>query len=226
MKIDLHCHSAFSNHDFWGSEAFGTPEQIVKKALAEGFGGIAITDHDSMKGSLVGMNYARKIRNFVFVPGMEVSSAGGHVLALGIKEIVPPRLSVAETIERVHGLGGIAIAVHPYTGWPRKASLRDLVRENRFDAIEVLNGGVRVSANRKAYRVAKELGVPYVAGSDAHHWKDIGLIYNIMECGSSVDSVLDAIRKGRVLVKGRPFGLYSRMRLVTKKIIRSLAVRI
>lgn len=226
MKIDLHCHSSFSKHDFWGSEAYGTPEQIVKKAMAEGFGGIAITDHDSVRGALEGLKYARKIRGFVLVPGTEISSSGGHMLALGIKEDVPPRLGVAETIERIHDLGGIAVAAHPYSGWPRKSSLGDQVMTNSFDAIEVLNGGLRVSANRRAYRAALELGTPCVAGSDSHHWKDIGLIYNIMECGSSVDSVLDAIRKGNVLVRGRPFGLYSRMRLVTKKIFHSLEKRV
>ena len=131
-----------------------------------------------------------------------------------------------ETIDRIHELGGIAIAAHPYAGWPRIASLKDAILNYRFDAIEVLNGGTRVNANRKAYKAAKELNIPVVAGSDSHHWKDIGLIYNIIYCEPTIDSALKAIGKGKVVVKGRPFGLYSKMRLVTRKLIRSVSSRI
>lgn len=225
VKIDLHTHSVYSKHTIWGNEAFGTPEQMIRKAILEGFNGLAITDHNSVKGALVGLKHASG-KNFVLVPGSEVGSAEGHIVALGIKEDVPAKLPVKETIERIHDLGGIAVAAHPYAGWPRMSSLRDAIRSHRFDAIEVLNGGTHVGPNRKAYRVAKELSLPMTAGSDSHYWKDLGLIYNVIECNPSVDSILEAIRKGKVLPCGRPFGLYSRMRLGTKKVIRSFSSRI
>jgi len=226
IKIDLHCHSIYSQHPLWGNEAFGTPRQMIKKAVAEGFNGLAITDHDSVKGTLEGIKCARNFKDFLLVPGTEVSSAGGHILAIGIKECVPKNLSVPETIDKIHDLGGMAIAAHPYAGFPRFSSLKDAAKKYRFDAIEVINGGAHVSQNRKAYRVAKELDLPYTAGSDSHYWKDLGLIYNIIESSLSVPSLLNAIKKKKIIVRGRPLGLYSRMRLGTKKVIRSLSSRI
>lgn len=225
MKIDLHCHSVYSKHTIWGNEAFGRPDQMIDMAIQNGLNGLAITDHNSVRGSLEGLKYAKK-KDFLLIPGTEVSSLGGHIVALGVKEDITRKLPIPDTIKRIHDLGGIAIAAHPYAGWPRTASLKDSIRKYRFDAIEVLNGGTSVSKNRKAYSVAKELGVPMTAGSDSHYWRDIGLIYNIIDCNSSADSIFRAIKKGKVIVKGRPFGFYSQTRLATKKVLRSITSRI
>ncbi len=226
MKIDFHSHSVYSKHTIWGNEAFGRPDQMIDMAISKGLNGLAITDHNSVRGSLEGLRHAKKIKNFLLIPGTEVSSREGHIVALGVKEDISRKLTVPETIDRVHDLGGLAIAAHPYAGWPRTASLGDAIRKYKFDAIEVLNGGTRVNANRKAYRVAKEMGVPMTAGSDSHYWKDLGLIYNLVDCGPSVDSVLRAIRKGKVLPQGRPFGFYTGLRLATRKFVRSITSRL
>lgn len=226
VKIDLHTHSVYSKHTIWGDEAFGTPMQMIHMAIEKGLNGLAITDHNSVRGALEGLKYVKKLKNFLLIPGTEVSSLGGHIVALGIKEDIPRKLTIQETIDRIHDLGGIAIAAHPYAGWPRIASLRDAIRKYKFDAIEVLNGGTRVRANRRAYMIAKELGRPVTAGSDSHYWRDLGLIYNVIDCEPTTDSVLSAIKKGKVVVRGRPFGLYSKLRLGTKKVLRSITSRI
>lgn len=224
MKIDLHAHSVYSRHPLWRNEAFGTPKQMIDFAIKMGLGGLAITDHDSIKGALEGLKYAKKLNDFLFVPGVEVTTKEGHVLALGVRENIPKKLSIQETIDRIHDLGGMAIAPHPYAGF-RASSIKDAVRRYKFDAVEVINGGTRIRAIRKAYRVAKELKLPMVAGSDSHYWKDIGKIYNIIEC-DSIDSLFREIRKGRVVMKGRPFGFYSCARLATKKFLRSIVSRL
>jgi len=218
LKIDFHTHSFYSKHKIWKTEAFGKPRQMIDKARQMGLNGLAITDHDSVKGSLVGMKYAKKLKDFLLVPGSEVSSADGHMVALGITENVPKNLTAGETIDRVHDLGGIVIAAHPYGSWPRKDVLRDRIKVNDFDAIEILNGGLTINANRKAYLAAKELKLPMTAGSDSHHWKDLGGIYNILECEMEIESLFRAIMKGRIEIVGRPFGFYTGARLVTRKI--------
>ncbi|MCD6477586.1 MAG: CehA/McbA family metallohydrolase [Candidatus Aenigmarchaeota archaeon] len=226
IYADIHTHSVYSRHRIWGDEAFGTPKEMIKMVMSKGLNGLAITDHDSVKGSIEGLKYSKKIKNFVLIPGSEVSSADGHILALGIKENVRKGLSVQETIDKIHELGGIAIAVHPYVGFPRTSGVGDAIRKYRFDAIEVLNGGIRWKENKKAYDVARELNYPMTGGSDAHYWKDVGTIYNIINCGSDVDEVLKAIKKGKVIIKGKPFGFYSKMRLATKKVLRSITRRL
>ncbi len=226
MRIDFHSHSLYSKHPILKNEAFGTPKQMIDIAIKNGLNGLAITDHDSIKGSIKGLEYSKKIKDFLFVTGVEVSSSEGHILALGIEENVKKNLGVRETIDKIHELGGIAIAAHPYAGWPRTSSLKDNIKKYKFDAIEVLNGGTRVNANRKAYRVAMDLNLPITAGSDSHYFRDLGSIYNIVDCDYSLDSLFKSIRKNELVLKGRPFGFYSNARLVTRKFLRTITSRL
>src|SRR5215207_478398 len=73
---------------------------------------IAITDHDHLDSSL--WAYSQQGRYpFDIIPGMEVTSADGHVLALWITRPIPKRLSLAETIAAIHEQHGVAILAHP-----------------------------------------------------------------------------------------------------------------
>ena len=51
MKYDLHVHSKYS------SDGFVEPEKIVKTAEKRGLAGIAITDHDTIKGGLMAKKF-------------------------------------------------------------------------------------------------------------------------------------------------------------------------
>ena len=92
MRADLHIHSCRSR------DSSVTVVEIVQRAKALGLGCIAITDHNTLQGS----RDAREIEGILVVPGVEVSSADGHVLAYGIAEDVPRGLRVEETVERIH----------------------------------------------------------------------------------------------------------------------------
>jgi predicted metal-dependent phosphoesterase TrpH len=72
------------------------------------------------------------------------------------------------------------------------------------DAIETFNSRYIVgSANRKAARMAKRLGKPSVAGSDAHHARFVGFGRTYIDAERDVSSVLNAIRAGKVTCGGR-----------------------
>ena len=60
IKIDLHTHSVYSKHAIWGDEAFGNPKQMIDVAIERGLNGLAITDHNSIRGALEGLKYAKK----------------------------------------------------------------------------------------------------------------------------------------------------------------------
>ena len=98
MRIDLHNHTVYSKHWFWGIDALNTPEEMIKAAIKRGLDGIAITDHNYVKSSLKAKQQARRIdKDFLVVTGTEIRSEAGDVLALGVKEDVEPGLSVEET---------------------------------------------------------------------------------------------------------------------------------
>src|SRR5512137_1739977 len=106
MKLDLHIHSTYSR------DGTALPKEIVSRCKALGLDGLAITDHNAIRGSLEAVELA-KMEGLFVVRGVEVSTADGHVLAYGVSELVPKGLSIQDTIDRIHSAGGIAVAAHP-----------------------------------------------------------------------------------------------------------------
>ncbi len=194
MKLDLHIHSSYSR------DATAKPEEILKRCRELGLDGLAITDHNAIKGSLKAYAMAAS-EGLVVVRGVEVSAKEGHVLALGVQELIPKGLSAAETIERIHAVGGLAIVAHPHR-FPSGTGV-DVARQNKFDAIEILNGGNSKRSNGLARRVAEEMRAPVTGGSDAHELDEVGKAYTVLEEVTDEAGVLEAISKGCTQADGR-----------------------
>lgn len=195
----------------------GSPEQIVKQASAIGLDCVAVTDHDTIKGALEALKFAKKYKILV-VPGLEVSSKDGHVLALGVKKDVPKELPAVETVEKIHDLGGIAVASHPFAGFPKSAVGLKIVGGG-FDAIEGWNARTATRANKKAQMIAADNGIQMIANSDSHNWKDVGVAHTIIT-GSDL---LSAIKKGKTQLVCGHMTIYRYARLGCTKILRNLA---
>lgn len=86
-KIDLHVHTPKSA---CFSDSSVTPEQIVDAAIAVGLDAIAITDHNSAE-AIDEVRRAADGKGLVIFPGAELSTVGGHILA-----IFSPDASLAE----------------------------------------------------------------------------------------------------------------------------------
>jgi len=169
----------------------------VRSAKAAGLNGIAITDHDSVGGNPEAAKFSGK--EFLVIPGIEVSSKDGHILGLGVKELIPRGLSADATVELIKGQGGVAIAAHPF-GLGQKVGS---VFKARFDAIEVFNSRAYFISNGLARRFAERNRMPMTAGSDAHHPDDIGLAGVEMSCKLELEAVLKAIMRGETSIFGR-----------------------
>ena len=74
----------------------------------------------------------------------------------------------------------------------------DLARNYNVDAIEVLNGNSSTAANNEAKALAKSMGLPGTAGSDAHQVSELFSVNAKIEANLNVESVLKAIKKGSV----------------------------
>ena len=75
---------------------------------------IAIADHERIDAALAGRDIARR-RGYRFevVIGEEVTTLGGHLLALFLEARVRPLRSLRRTILEIHEQGGLAIPAHP-----------------------------------------------------------------------------------------------------------------
>jgi predicted metal-dependent phosphoesterase TrpH len=184
MLFDLHIHSKYSVHD-----CLEEISDIIETAKKAGLSGIAICDHNSIEGSREALSIAPK--GLLIIPGVEVSSADGHIICLGVEENIKRDQSAEKTIKRVHELGGIAIAAHPYDAFRR--GVGDLSYKLDFDAIEV--NGHCLWGNAKAAKAAIEHGKPLVAGSDAHALNGIGAIATETEA-KTVAELINNIKTG------------------------------
>jgi hypothetical protein len=76
-RADLHIHSAGASHDV--RDATMTAAAIVDTAAAEGLAVISITDHNAIEN--VGAAIAAgELKNVLVIPGVELSTAQGHLL--------------------------------------------------------------------------------------------------------------------------------------------------
>jgi len=200
LSVELHCHSALS---YDGRDPV---ELLLQQAEAVGLDAIAVTDHDEISASLDAAETADEY-GLLGIPGMEVTTAAGHVLALGVEEQVPRGLSFEETLAHVRDLGGIAVVPHPFQESRSGVMARiDEATLATADAIEVYNSRLLTGrANRQAERFAREHHLPRTAGSDAHISEMVGQAVTKVDTGGeeTVEAVLDAIRRGDTTVEGK-----------------------
>jgi predicted metal-dependent phosphoesterase TrpH len=199
LSVELHTHSALS---YDGRDPV---ELLLEQAEAVGLDALAVTDHDEIDASLEAAAKAQEY-DLVGIPGMEVSSSAGHVLALGVEELIPAGLSFVETLDRIHELGGIAVVPHPFQ--KSRHGVAPHVSEETLasaDAIEVYNSRLFTGrSNRQAERFAEDHGLPMTAGSDAHIAEMVGqAVTEVDAYHRSAEGILDAIQEGRTSVVGK-----------------------
>lgn len=189
--FDLHVHTDNS------SDSPCSVKEAIAAAKDEGLSGIAITDHNEVSGIEEAYELTED-EDFLIVPGIEVSSADGHILGLGIEEIVPRDLPALEVVDRIRDLGGIAVSAHPFGFGPKPFSLL----RAEFDAVEVYNPR-RIVGNHLARNYASKHDIPVTAGSDSHYKEEVGLAGIELDCELEVDDVLNKIKEGQASVFGQ-----------------------
>jgi predicted metal-dependent phosphoesterase TrpH len=201
LFIDLHCHSRFS------ADGVSEPEAMIAEARERGLHGFAITDHNTSAcvDYFEQHGYLNKagtpVDGLLIIPGQEITTAEGHLLALGVS--MPDNLkgiAAIDAVRLIHEAGGLAIPPHPYDFF--RAGIREPVLQTLdIDAIEVFNAATTLKRyNKHAFQYAQERGLPMTAASDAHDSAALGTAYSILEADEfSVRGVMQAILKGPAL---------------------------
>lgn len=200
LAVELHTHSSAS---YDGRDSI---DLILGQAKAVGLDAVAITDHDVIEASLEAAERAEDF-GLIGIPGIEVTSAVGHVIGLGVTEKIPAGLSYGETIARIRDQGGISIIPHPFQ--PSRSGIAPNVTRDELataDAIEVYNSRLLTGrANRKAEAFARSRSLPMTAGSDAHISEMVGQAVTLVDVDpvTGVGGILDAIQSGETIVDGK-----------------------
>lgn len=172
--IDLHIHSKYS------FDSLLSPKTILKVAKKKGLTGIAVTDHNTIRGGLE-VRKINKDQDFTVIVGSEIHTEIGDIIGLYINEEITARTSV-EVLEEIKDQGGFAVLPHPFRGH----KLNQYILE-QSDAIEVFNGRSTPEENARALKLAQRYNKPFTAGSDAHFAAEIGYARMIINIHSPKD---------------------------------------
>ena len=164
-------------HSEYSPDSNSKIDDILETAKNRNIDIIAISDHNTVDGT---SEVLKKTRNtdILAIPSIEISSTHGHILGFGCEENIPRDLSPQDTIDRIHDLGGLAIET----------------KNARF---------IVGYCNRKAKNLSKKENLPALGASDAHYWKFVGDCYSLIDTEKDIDSVLKAIKKGKVKAEGK-----------------------
>ncbi len=198
-KADLHIHTAL------GDGMAEIPELLDYVQEHTDLSAIAVTEHDDLKPALAAREaWARGRYRFQVVPGVEVTTLEGHILALYVEDPVESLRPLAETLAAVHQQGGLCIIAHPLSWLTRSLGQRTIERilaarqdGVHFDGIEVANSspGGRV-ALKKARRLNEErYHLAAIGGSDAHFLAAVGSAYTLF-AGETAEDLRRAIVDG------------------------------
>jgi predicted metal-dependent phosphoesterase TrpH len=170
---DIHIHSIYSY------DATTTVRGLLKQASNAELNVIAITDHDEIRGAFdareLGSQYGIEV-----IPGVEVTTKDGHLLALFIEKIPPRDLSLEETLKIIDSMGGIAVAPHPFNQLPASLSMDKVIGVlNKPDVKNVLRGIEIYNMTTQPFdaivqKISAYLPFAKTAGSDAHVYWAIG----------------------------------------------------
>lgn len=187
---DLHIHSIVSDGSLH-------PSEIVKISKAKSIQVVSITDHNTFLGSVIGSKYIDR-RSQIIIHGAEVRTHIGDVLVLCPQPNFISGRDLLSLIDLCRDNNCLLIPSHPYD--VLRLGIRGNVSMKVWNAIEVFNGSSDLLSNMVSYILTKDIDIPHLSNSDAHVGYLIGSAYNIIDVNDfNADSVLDSIRKGRVI---------------------------
>lgn len=201
-KADLHIHTSLGDGLASVQQIFDFVENYTDLDI------IAITDHDDIRGAMQALELAeRRSYRFKVVPGNEITTRNGHLLALFVTREFPMLKSLESSMEAVHEAGGIAIAPHPLSWLTTSIREKQLLAVHAgkypFHGIETFNPSY---AGRVSHTRVKELNrtilhLPEFGGSDAHALSMVGKGFTLFP-GSTVEDLMQAVKEKRTEAGG------------------------
>jgi predicted metal-dependent phosphoesterase TrpH len=166
MKYDFHTHTKYS------SDGYMEPKMLVKVAAKVGLSGVAVTDHNTIKGGLNTKKYANN--EIEVIVGTEILTDRGEVIGIFLTEEIK-KTCFTDVIDEIKAQNGLVVLPHPFDRI-RKTSLHPNPQDVKFiDSIEVFNSRcMRQIYNDMARNYALENDLEIIAGSDAHFENEIG----------------------------------------------------
>jgi len=203
--IDFHIHSKYS------FDSLLEPRTIIKVARKKNLLGVAVTDHNTIRGGIETskINNIDNDNNFVVIVGIEVKTNFGDLIGLFLNEEIKSR-DFFEVADNIREQGGIDVLPHPFRTFSEINFLKEIVKH--IDVIEGFNARMKSDIlNKKAQSFAKDHNLPLIAGSDAHFTHEIGRgLTKFQEEHLEIDEIRTSILHNKCRLYGKilPLPIY------------------
>ena len=186
----MHVHSSYS------PDSTMELKRIAKMAIKAKINGIALTDHNTMRGIKKAKEIFREV-SLTLIPGAELRNNRTDYLIYFVNdEKILKIKDIFEIIDYVHESGGIIGIAHPF----RKGYvLPDKEVIEKLDTVEIFNAKNHPKYDELAKKLKNEFSKTPTGGSDAHIYPYIGLGYTIFEG----DDAYQCLIRNCVSVEGR-----------------------
>lgn len=183
-------------HTLYSGDALITPKQLVDALHANSFlKTVAVTDHNTLEGYRFVSKLATVYDDILIIPGIEAVTPHGEIIIIGTEERPPFPSMPEKLVEFAEQRNAVTIIPHPYRPF---SGLGDYTKRLSPTAIEVYNPGSMAIQNRMAEQLAREMGLPQIASSDAHSINELGTAYTKINAIQDIDEILKAIKNGQV----------------------------
>ncbi|HKP54493.1 MAG TPA: PHP-associated domain-containing protein [Chloroflexia bacterium] len=225
-KADLHMHTSLGDGLASVQQIFDYVEHHTDLDI------IAITDHDDIRGAMQALELAERRKGdyrFQVIPGNEITTRHGHLLALFVTREFPMLKSLEASMAAVYEAGGLAIAPHPLSWLTASIREKQLLAVHsgkyKFHGIETFNPSYagRVAHERVKELNAKVLRLPEFGGSDAHANSMIGMGYTTFP-GTTIEDLLQAMKERTTVAGGTFMTLRDHGRIAAPNMWKSMIV--
>lgn len=207
-NFDFHIHTLYS------FDSAIEPKKAIKVARKKGLNGIAITDHNTIKGG-VSITKQNRRKDFFVITGSEIKTEQCEIIGLFLSREIRSK-DMLDVVEEVRAQGGITVLAHPFrpkilSSFFERGERLPSSSLKEIDAVEVLNARVDRNRNNMALALAMRLGKPMLAGSDAHFYREIGSVQTMIDDISSEEDIRDSILKREMSVTGASFNFFGNL---------------
>lgn len=220
---DLHMHTTQSDGRW-------SPADLVRAIQQRGLDFFVVTDHNIQWAlpDVAAELTAQGVGAILAIPGVEVSTRSGHLLAIGAETWIDWRLghwpdrtslTIGEIVRRVHDAGALAIIAHPgAVGSPSCHGCHwelDEVDPASIDAVEAWNGPWLSEKGKNESSLSyweqwrtQGFAHPLTGGSDAHgggidFQAGVPTTY-VFAQGLTRPAILAGLRAGRIVISSGP----------------------
>lgn len=215
LKVDFHTHTAEDPKDKIDYSA----RELIDRAAALGYDALAITNHNEVAHSRELESYAGR-QGLLLLPGVEIYLSNKHVVVINPDFTSYPRRNSLDELKKIKSARNLVIAPHPF--FPGFKSLMSQLNRYLpyFDAIEFsCYYNHIVNMNARAAALARHHEIPLVGDSDCHNIWQFGTTWTLVDAAKDLDSIIAAVKEGRVEVQGKPISLVTMTRIAVNFMI-------